>query len=191
MLRLRVFKLIKFPKIAGSINRFLTTDGKKLFWLDPTTLAPNELTGVIKMFGGSILPTGYLFCDGSAKSRVTYAALFGIIGTTFGNGDGSTTFNMPPGGRFFFNKSTSGTGSALGGVFGSIDMIHQVDPPLTISNGPSATKNVVQGITGGLGLAVVTTNVASDVHTHSTDISQLNTSQNNPPGVAVNFIIKT
>ena len=41
------------------------------------------------------LPTGYLFCDGSAVSRTTYADLFGVIGTTYGSGDGSTTFNLP------------------------------------------------------------------------------------------------
>lgn len=43
----------------------------------------------------SKLPTGYLFCDGSAISRTTYSDLFGVIGTTFGSGDGSTTFNLP------------------------------------------------------------------------------------------------
>jgi microcystin-dependent protein len=41
------------------------------------------------------LPTGYLFCDGSAVSRTQYADLFGVIGTTWGAGDGSTTFNLP------------------------------------------------------------------------------------------------
>ena len=41
------------------------------------------------------LPTGYLFCDGSAVSRTTYADLFAVIGTTYGTGDGSTTFNLP------------------------------------------------------------------------------------------------
>ena len=41
------------------------------------------------------LPTGYLFCDGSAVSRTTYADLFAVIGTTWGSGDGSTTFNLP------------------------------------------------------------------------------------------------
>ena len=41
------------------------------------------------------LPNGYMFCDGSALSRVEYADLFAIIGTSFGAGDGSTTFNLP------------------------------------------------------------------------------------------------
>lgn len=54
-----------------------------------------ELPGVIKMYGASTAPTGYLNCDGSAVSRTTYAALFAIIGTTYGVGDGSSTFNLP------------------------------------------------------------------------------------------------
>ena len=51
--------------------------------------------GIIKMFGGSTAPDGYLMCDGNAVSRTTYAALFAAIGTTYGAGDGSTTFNLP------------------------------------------------------------------------------------------------
>ena len=41
------------------------------------------------------LPSGYLICDGSAISRTTYAALFAVVGTTHGSGNGSTTFNLP------------------------------------------------------------------------------------------------
>lgn len=51
--------------------------------------------GAIMAYGGSSAPTGYLLCDGSAVSRSTYGALFTAIGTTFGSGDGSTTFNLP------------------------------------------------------------------------------------------------
>ena len=54
-----------------------------------------EQTGVIKAFAGSTAPTGYLICDGAAVSRSTYSRLFNVIGTTFGTGDGSTTFNLP------------------------------------------------------------------------------------------------
>lgn len=51
--------------------------------------------GLIYMFGGSVAPSGFLMCDGSAISRSTYADLFSAIGTTYGVGDGSTTFNLP------------------------------------------------------------------------------------------------
>jgi microcystin-dependent protein len=51
--------------------------------------------GAFLQFAGSSAPTGYLACDGAAVSRATYAALFGVIGTTYGVGDGSTTFGLP------------------------------------------------------------------------------------------------
>ena len=71
----------------------------------PATFPPAEHTheaqedstpaGSMIMFGGAVAPTGWLFCDGAAVSRETYAALFAAIGTTWGAGDGSTTFNLP------------------------------------------------------------------------------------------------
>lgn len=68
-------------------------------------------TGGILSFGGSSSPSGYLLCDGSAVSRTTYAALFSALGTTYGTGDGSTTFNLPDlRGR---SPLGSGTGSGL------------------------------------------------------------------------------
>ena len=51
-------------------------------------------TGTIISWSAST-PSGYLDCDGSAVSRTTYADLFAVIGTTYGSGDGSTTFNVP------------------------------------------------------------------------------------------------
>jgi len=57
--------------------------------------ALNALTGAIIPFGSTTAPSGWLVCDGSNVSRTTYADLFAIIGTTFGSGDGSTTFTLP------------------------------------------------------------------------------------------------
>lgn len=51
--------------------------------------------GTVTMFAGSSAPTGWLLCNGAAVSRTTYATLFDAIGTTYGSGDGSTTFNLP------------------------------------------------------------------------------------------------
>lgn len=51
--------------------------------------------GTIHEYAGATAPAGYLMADGSAVSRTTYARLFAVIGTTFGVGDGSTTFNLP------------------------------------------------------------------------------------------------
>lgn len=55
----------------------------------------NAPIGAIYPYGGSSTPSGYLMCDGSAVSRTDYSALFAVIGTSFGAGDGSTTFNIP------------------------------------------------------------------------------------------------
>lgn len=58
--------------------------------------------------------TGWLLCDGSEYSRIDYANLFAIIGTTFGQGDGSTTFNVPNySGRFLMMDSTKTIGTNI------------------------------------------------------------------------------
>lgn len=65
------------------------------------TIASLGLTGVMTTFAQSTAPSGWLKANGAAVSRTTYAALFAVIGTTYGVGDGSTTFNLPdPRGRF-------------------------------------------------------------------------------------------
>lgn len=51
--------------------------------------------GSIKLYAGTTAPDGYLFCNGQEVSRTTYDELFAVIGTTYGAGDGSTTFNLP------------------------------------------------------------------------------------------------
>lgn len=52
-------------------------------------------TGIVVPWGSASIPSGFLLCDGQAVSRSTYAALFAIISTTYGVGDGTTTFNVP------------------------------------------------------------------------------------------------
>lgn len=67
-------------------------------WLDLATASGAEAaipTGTLTAFAGVTAPAGWLVCDGSAISRSTYSDLFGVIGTSYGAGDGSTTFNLP------------------------------------------------------------------------------------------------
>lgn len=52
-------------------------------------------TGTMLPFAGKTVPAGFLLCNGAAISRTTYARLFSVLGTTWGAGDGSTTFNLP------------------------------------------------------------------------------------------------
>ena len=74
--------------------------------------------GTIISSGCSSTPTGYLYCNGSAVSRTTYANLFSAIGTTYGAGDGSTTFNLPNYSNYNFvtsaTVSVKGNGNAIG-----------------------------------------------------------------------------
>jgi len=72
-------------------------------------------SGTLVDFAGTAAPSGWLVCDGSAISRTTYAALFAVIGTTWGAGDGSTTFNIPALSR----KTTVGSGGVGTGVLGN------------------------------------------------------------------------
>ena len=74
------------------------------------------IAGTVYMYAGSTAPTGYLLCDGSDVSRTTYAALFDAIGTTFGAGDGSTTFGLPDlSGKVIIGTSSSHALASTGG----------------------------------------------------------------------------
>ena len=54
-----------------------------------------NIIGTVNMYAGATAPRGWLLCDGRAVKRTDYAALFAVIGETYGAGDGSTTFNLP------------------------------------------------------------------------------------------------
>ena len=80
--------------------------------------------GMILPFAGPTVPAGYLLCNGSAVGRETYPELFTVIGTTYGSGDGSTTFNLPN----LINKFIEGANAAgteyqagLPNIEGSLD----------------------------------------------------------------------
>lgn len=97
-------------KIApGSNGQQLVTSGGTVQWATPGAVSDPTPPGTIHDYGGDTAPTGYLMCDGSAVSRTTYAALFAVIGTKFGAGNGSTTFNLPPKGRIYINRDSADT----------------------------------------------------------------------------------
>jgi microcystin-dependent protein len=85
-------------------NRFVTN-------LDPRLAAAGSIpSGAVIDFGGATAPDGWLLCDGSPVSRETYARLYDIIGTTYGIGDGATTFNVPDS----RGRSSMGAGTGAG-----------------------------------------------------------------------------
>ena len=72
------------------------------------------ITGEIKWFAFKTAPTGYLVCNGANVSRTTYADLFKAIGTTFGSGDGSTTFTLPDlRDRYVIGANTNALGTRI------------------------------------------------------------------------------
>lgn len=73
--------------------------------------ADGALVGSVTWYAGAGTPENYLLCDGSAISRKDYADLFAVIGTTYGAGGGSTTFNLPllTDGRFIEGSNIPGT----------------------------------------------------------------------------------
>jgi microcystin-dependent protein len=68
-------------------------------------------SGMIMAYGGNTIPTGWSLCDGSAVSRVTFANLFAAIGTAYGVGNGSTTFNLPDLRGMFLRGVSSASGN--------------------------------------------------------------------------------
>lgn len=87
--------------------RLPAVDGSQL------TNLPASPTASVIAFAGSSAPSGWLLCYGQAVSRTTYADLFTAIGTTYGSGDGSTTFNLPDlRGRAVFGKDDMGASAA-------------------------------------------------------------------------------
>lgn len=91
-------------------------------------------TGSMEIWTSTSVPDGYLECDGRAVSRTTYAVLFTVIGTVFGVGDGSTTFNLPDMRGEFIRGWDNGRGIDLGRTFGSYQAATSVfmgDPSIT------------------------------------------------------------
>jgi microcystin-dependent protein len=163
-------------------------------------LTNSNPTGVINMWGTATAPTGWLLCAGAAVSRSTYAALFAVIGTTFGVGDGSTTFNLPN----YTNRMPYGTTLAATG--GSADAIVVSHTHTATVTDPGHAHGIPYGNNSGSANSIPQTPYVSstvisypnDTNTATTGISVANsttgasgTNANLPPYLGINFIIKT
>lgn len=107
--------------ITGTANQVTVTNGDGTSGEPTISMASNFLpVGVILPYGGSTAPTNWLLAYGQEISRSTYAALFAVFGTTYGSGNGSTTFNLPDlRGRVVAGKDDMGGSDAarLSGVY--------------------------------------------------------------------------
>jgi microcystin-dependent protein len=145
--------------------------------------------GAISMYGGAAAPTGWLLCDGAAVSRATYAVLFAIIGTAFGVGDGSTTFNLPN----FADKFSKGKGADAVGETGGANSV-----TLDESQIPSHTHREVNNAGsafaffagGGANYDVQATNPTTSTTPRTTGATGGGGSHENRPAyLNLNFII--
>jgi microcystin-dependent protein len=160
-------------------------------------------SGLVCAFGGAVAPTGWLLCNGAAVSRTTYATLFAAIGTTYGAGDGTTTFNVPsPVGRVIIGAGTgtgggaTGSGIVTGGAALSARSIGQwfgeETHTLTLAETPTHTHTLPSGCGGGGGTTSVEC-VFDGIPTTWTTSPQGGGSAHNivQPGLVLSYIIKT
>lgn len=150
--------------------------------LDSAAVSVLMPTSTILPYAGSPAPTGYLLCDGAAISRTTYSDLFGLVGTTYGVGDGSTTFNIPDlRGRVIAGLDNMG-GSAAGRLTGLTNLGDNTGSATGSHNHTATTTTVtVREPGGGDGTRTPLNSVSVDSNT--IDIVQ--------PTMTLNYIIKT
>jgi len=186
---------------VGTSGNVLTSDGSA--WVSSTpTYVP---TGGMLMWGTSSAPTGYLLCNGAAVSRSTYSALYAVLGTAYGSGDGSTTFNVPDfRDRFPVGAGTTYSANSSGGSADAVVVSHThtatssvTDPghvhsvqynfggasnPGQPSSGETTDSMTANTASASTGISVSTTVASSGVS---------GTNANLPPYLGVYFIIKT
>ena len=122
---------VDYPDLSGKFairtgtatTELVGNPGGALTWGGSQAFLP---AGAVFAFAANSTPAGCLLCNGAAVSRTTYAALFAAIGTTYGTGDGSTTFNLPNlTDKFIQGSGTAGTSKSAGlpnitGSFGGL-----------------------------------------------------------------------
>jgi microcystin-dependent protein len=146
--------------------------------------ANSVLTGSIQMWPTTTAPSGYLLCNGAAVSRTTNAALFAVISTTFGAGDGSTTFNLPNYvNRLPYGASATTTASVTGNI-GSVITASISSTTMTVtavSRGTLAVGDIISGAgisetritafgTGTGGIGTYTVGVSQTVTSRSINV---------------------
>ena len=150
--------------------------------------------GAVFQWTTDTAPKGWILCFGQAVSRTTYAALFAVIGTTYGAGDGSTTFNLPDfRGRVPLGKDDMGGMSADRVTASQADNLGQgagaENHTLTIAEMPAHTHTQSVGDDSGSGAKNRNTSDRVGLNTGSTGGGGAHA--NVQPYVTLNVIIKT
>jgi microcystin-dependent protein len=141
-------------------------------------------TGFVSYGANASAPAGWLVCDGSAVSRTTYAALFAEIGTTFGSGNGTTTFNLPDlRGRVPVGK---GTHSAVD-TLGDSDVLSLANRSPVHAHAVSLTTG--QPSAASAGYAVTSGGASAPIVTHTHEVNG-NTGVGGPAFLTLNGFIK-
>lgn len=154
-------------------------------------LTQNELnvtSGVVSAYAGNTAPSGYLLCNGAAVSRTTYANLFAVCSTTYGSGDGSTTFNVPNlQGRVVVMKDGTSNFLNLGQTGG--ELTHT----LTIPEMPSHNHGVplVATTTGIPNPVINISNSGNFTNVNTTNTGGDGAHNNIQPYMVLQYIIKT
>ena len=147
-----------------------------------TNAAKNEITpiGTVSAFAGASAPDKYLMCDGSTISRTTYSDLYAVLGDVYGNGDGSTTFEIPDLRGEFLRGLDGGRGVDASRTLGSA----QSD---LLKSHTHQVQNVFSG--GGTGDEE---NYVSNVTARRSTIDTLSSggAETRPRNIAMNYIIK-
>lgn len=163
---------------------------------------PGVPAGTVVAYAGSSAPTGWLVCNGAAVSRTTYAALFAAIGTAFGAGDGSTTFNLPDLRGEFVRGWDAGRGVDPGRVFGSAQASQNLAHTHTGSTDTAGahthttgqsltgTGNVIFTVSEG-GSGITATTSSAGAHSHTVTIGSSGGTEARPRNVALLYIIRT
>lgn len=154
-------------------------------------------TGMLMAFAAATLPTGWLVCNGAAVDRTIYAALFTVIGTTWGAGDGSSTFNLPDLRNRFLVGAGNFAFSTLGGATNfSLSVSQLPSHTHTITDPGHNHTDFAASSTNTTGSATGAVTTGGTTGTNTTGITINNTGNGDPvnfvpPYASIIFGIKT
>ena len=170
-------------------------------YIDVTTLPAGSSPGTIVPFGGATVPTDWLLCFGQAISRTTYATLFAVVSTTYGVGNGTTTFNLPdlrgriPGGKDDMGGTAASrlttAGSGVNGVSLGAAGGAQTHTLLDTQMPAHSHQYVGGSNAAGSGTAGAAGQSANAYYMNTLATGGSQAHNNTQPTIVLNYIIKT